>query len=494
MPEKILFIGLDAADKDLLLDWAKVGLLPTFQSLLQKGAFGITKDPPGINGCHWPTFFSGVSPAKHGRYWAQQIQPGSYDIKSFDFQWQPFWNVLTQAGRQVVLIDAPEAPLAEELNGVQIVEKPYSRSFETYPQSLAADIKTQLGENPIGSLRSCGRSLVDIQNFRQNLLNSIEKRTETIAHFLNQGEWDLFLTAFRESHWVGHQCWHLHDPNHPEHDPEIVSSLGNPLKDIYIAIDAALGKILQQVGPDTTVLIFASTGIGPNYTGVHILDQILLRLENPGKAMPETVNQKLNFLKQFKFLRELKKQILKPLGSAESKRKKAASSMANRKCFQVPSSEGFGGIRVNLVGREPEGKIQPGQEYKSFCEALSKDLKELVNLDTGEPLIKNIFQSTEVYHGENPMGVPDILVEWNRNAPISSVHSPKIGKLDKVYWDSRTGDHKPGGLFLVLGPQVKPMQLEQVASIIDLAPTIASLLEVSLPQSDGQEMAIPIAV
>ncbi|EDX71955.1 hypothetical protein MC7420_5099 [Coleofasciculus chthonoplastes PCC 7420] len=87
------------------------------------------------------------------------------------------------------------------------------------------------------------------------------------------------------------------------------------------------------------------------------------------------------------------------------------------------------------------------------------------------------------------MGHPDILVEWNRNAPIASVSSAKIGKIDKVYWDSRTGDHKPGGLFCVLGSCIEPKRLKQPISLIDLAPTIASLLDVQLPKSDGQPIS-----
>ena len=494
-PAKILFIGLDGADRDLILQWVDEGLLPTFQSLLQKGAWGITQDPPGINGCHWPTFLSGVSPAQHGRYWAQQIQPGTYEIRSFNFQEEPFWNVLSRAGCKLALIDAPEAPLAEELNGIQIVEQPSYKqgtsSFQTYPLSLAAELEIQFGKNPIGSLWTVGRGVTELQDFRQNLLTSIEKKTELSSHFLKQDEWDLCLTSFREAHWVGHQCWHLYDSNHPEYDQKIVDAIGNPMKDIYIAIDAAIGNLLQQVSPETVVIIFASTGMGPNYTGAHLLDEILLRLEKPQTAtMRQGVGSTLNSLKRYRFLRQLKKRLWKPIQKLRGTGtgKQPISALSNRKCFQVPSSEAFGGIRINLVGREPQGKIQPGQEYEEFCEALCQDLSELVNHHTGEPLIRNIFRSAEIYQGERPMGHPDILVEWNRNAPIASVYSPKVGKIDKVYWDSRTGDHKPGGVFFVLGSSIEPKPFDQPTSIIDFAPTIASLLEVPLPQSDGQSI------
>ena len=43
-------------------------------------------------------------------------------------------------------------------------------------------------------------------------------------------------------------------------------------------------------------------------------------------------------------------------------------------CFDIPNGEVYGGIRVNLVGREPQGKIKPGVEYDAFCDALTRDL------------------------------------------------------------------------------------------------------------------------
>jgi predicted AlkP superfamily phosphohydrolase/phosphomutase len=230
--------------------------------------------------------------------------------------------------------------------------------------------------------------------------------------------------------------------------------------------------------------------MGPNYSGVHLLDEILRRLENPQRAIqPQEVNKTLNFLKQFKWLRQIKKSLLKSTPNPQGKSKQA-SDKSHRQCFQVPSSEAYGGIRLNLIGREPQGRIQPGQEYEAFCQGMIQDLSDIVNANTGEPVIRQIFRSKDLYQGEQPNGHPDLLVEWNRNAPITAVYSPKIGKVEKVYWDSRTGDHKAGGLFIALGESIKPMQVEQPTSILDFAPTLASLLQVELPNADGKAIAL----
>ena len=46
-------------------------------------------------------------------------------------------------------------------------------------------------------------------------------------------------------HSVGHQCWHLHDPAHLLHDRQLVAELGDPIKDVYVEFDRALGRILK---------------------------------------------------------------------------------------------------------------------------------------------------------------------------------------------------------------------------------------------------------
>jgi hypothetical protein len=42
------------------------------------------------------------------------------------------------------------------------------------------------------------------------------------------------------------------------------------------------------------------------------------------------------------------------------------------KCFIINNNSRHGGIRVNLAGREPEGKVQPGAEYEALLERLAR--------------------------------------------------------------------------------------------------------------------------
>ncbi len=56
-----------------------------------------------------------------------------------------------------------------------------------------------------------------------------------------------------------------------------------------------------------------------------------------------------------------------------------------------PNNELFGAVRINLVGREPRGRVARGQEYDELLGWLSERLLELEDADTGRPLVRRLL-------------------------------------------------------------------------------------------------------
>jgi predicted AlkP superfamily phosphohydrolase/phosphomutase len=78
---RVIVIGLDAADPDLVENWSKEGYLPTMTALMTQGSWGRLASPAGIStGPVWPTFFASISPAEHGRFFYRQLKSGTYRI------------------------------------------------------------------------------------------------------------------------------------------------------------------------------------------------------------------------------------------------------------------------------------------------------------------------------------------------------------------------------------------------------------------------------
>ena len=119
------------------------------------------------------------------------------------------------------------------------------------------------------------------------------------------------------------------------------------------------------------------------------------------------------------------------------------------------------------------------------------DLGEEENAETGEPLAKDILITHKQYAGENLDCLPDILVTWNRSAPINAARSPKIGTVDTtgLITDIRSGDHRPVGRFFALAADWPHHRLNENVKVEDFATTIAQLLSVENPDTDGRPIS-----
>ena len=228
------------------------------------------------SGAVWPSFSTGVSPAKHGRYFYRQVGPESYEAQHFDAERLPredrSGRQMSDAGRRVAVFDVPKMGLSGHLNGIEVVDwlvhGPVYKELRTHPTSFAADLAARFGTDP---LPQCdlpgGRDARQHAELLDVLRRKIAMKGAATRHYLAQEAWDLFVTVFAEPHCVGHQCWHVRDPAHPQHDARAQQALGDPLLEVYRSIDREIGETLKQIDEDTLVIVLSCTGMGPNYSG-----------------------------------------------------------------------------------------------------------------------------------------------------------------------------------------------------------------------------------
>jgi predicted AlkP superfamily phosphohydrolase/phosphomutase len=489
---KVLVIGLDGAEKDLILSWAESGRLPTFRRLVEAGAWGPMRGPLGMHAASaWHSLFTAVSPARNGRHADRQIRSGTYEMYRFaptDVKREAFWNVLSRAQRRVAVVDVPYVALSKNFDGIHVVDwttHAADTGFVTWPPHLARQLREQFGMDPVGLCdHKQMRTADDFAAFRDALAARVQMKVAASRHLLRHHPWDLFMTVFGESHCIGHRCWHLHDASHPRYDAAIAGAIGDPLLAVYRALDDAIGQLLDAVGSSTTVLVVCSHGMGPNYTGAHLLGEILARL---GHRPPPSQTGAIWRVMQWSW-----RQLPLPLRRRLIPLQQAAVDVVwpalegGCDCYDVPNGEVYGAIRINLAGREPQGKVQPGKEYEDFCETLARDLCAVVNADTGQPAVRRVLRTSEIYTGPYLDHLPDLLVEWSGDALLSVVHSPKTGTIRIVLPGERTGHHRPQGFFVAVGPGIQPQRVGESVSVMDVGPTIAALLGVELPDVDGR--------
>ena len=498
----MLILGIDAADRHLVRGWADDGSLPNFARLFATSAHGDSRNATGmVAGTVWPTFYTGVLPGRTGRFrGTTQFVTGTYEHADIDFDrhgFPAFWTRLSEAGLSSTVVDAPYAFLSDAPGVTQIVDWCSHSAWKdgvtsSTPPALAADTRHRYGRDPVGKCDFARVDTIDdLRRFRDGLIERVGMRVAQTRDLLAEQPGDVFLQVFSECHCAGHQLWHLHDPDHPLHDPALVAALGgDPLKAVYQAVDSAVGELLDAIPADGSALVFCSHGIGPAYSGTHLLDEILLQLE--GRNSPrkrQGVAQAM--VATWTRLPQAVRTALTPLQKALWPKLKAnlvQPGKSGRKYFEIIVNDASAGVRINLKGREPRGVVEPGAEYDAICAMLSRELLEIANPDTGRPLISRVLKASDVYRGDRVAQLPDLLVLWDRSGPIHRASGASIGEISSkfVFANHRTGDHtEDDGLFFFVGPGFPARELEQV-SVADLAPTIAALQGVTMPETDGE--------
>jgi hypothetical protein len=252
--------------------------------------------------------------------------------------------------------------------------------------------------------------------------------------------------------------------------------------------------------------------MGPKYQAQFLLDEILLRLgvAAPAASAAEPAPRPVRWRdrvddalgRAWRLLPEPVREGLRPVHGGlrrwidgPSLSPRSPIDPAASQCFRVSNNFAHGGIRINLAGREPQGRVQRGAECDALCEQVRDDLMQIVNLDNGKPIVDRVLRIADIYKGPYVDDLPDLVVEWSNYAPVYRIGSPKIGEVRGEYRYCRTGEHHPGGIFIGAGGAIPHGRLDREVSILVFAPTLSALLGVDLPDVDGQvigELAIPI--
>lgn len=470
-----MLIGLDAVDPTLARQLAAQGEMPNTAALMAgAGAQRVVNPDAVFVSAVWPTLFTGTNPGVHGRTWPGSLRPKSYEIRPFEWSSlgaDPLWISLARNGQRVAVIDAPHAAAADLPGLVQLADwgghEP-SHGFHASTSAVEDDVRARFGVHPIDDCdlyAKAGR----IDKLAADMRAGVERKTALSVDFADRADWDLFFTVFTEGHCAGHQCWHVHDREHPSHDPVQREALGDPLVDVYRRLDGALGEMLACADDDTEVFALFSHGMAAHHDGSFLVNEILHRLEVLWHREPSrwstgrnTAAHAWNRMSRRAGLRPAKTWMLD----------------GSRPFIRSPNASLCAAIRLNVSGREPAGTIAPGAEYDEVCAALTAEFLALENVETGHKAVTRVLRSAELFEGPAVAQMPDLLVEWRQDEPIRSLASPTIGRLDGQYGGHRTGDHRRDGMLLRRGPSSprEPLAEGAVIDAREVAPAIEALL------------------
>jgi predicted AlkP superfamily phosphohydrolase/phosphomutase len=518
--QKVVLLGFDACDIDIVRALTREGKLPTFRRLLQDWASAKVKNPYGFFvGSTWTSFFTACTAATLG-YHSWDTITLNYERRltcPSEIRGRRFWDVLGDAGRKVAVLDVPHSRAAAEQSVLEITEYGcHDRHFglRSSRQWVSDEIVNRFGFHPVLTVdpfaerhfaaddyvhrAGAFRTAEEEGAFQRDLLAGLQRKRDLSSWIYKQNEWDLFISVFGESHAVGHQAWYLHDPKHPKHNAVLAKQLGDSLEKVYAELDRALAEHLALIGEDVNALVLLSHGMQAHYDGTCMLEPALTRLDRfyrsglRGNALGKLVKCGWQHLGA-----RGRKLLAKPLSGSLRQVHRIApapvyvemdigpSGRAPQRFFMSPNNSVYGGVRVNLRGREAAGLVAPGHGFDAVCEQVAADLLELINIDDGCPVIRAVERTDAHYKRAATDELPDLLIDWNHDAPVETVWSPKTGMIHAPYTHWRTGDHRPGGFLLARGPKIPSGADLGAIDNRNLGPTIAAMLGIELPDVDG---------
>lgn len=503
---RVMMIGLDAAEARLIERWTDDGTLPNLARLRARGAYGrLSSSARWLVGSPWPTFYTGTGPETHGLYhylmWdpdrMEAVRPGRED-----FPEAPFWRRLGPRDRRVVAVDVPFVFPPDPFDGVELGGwATHDRLGPpcAHPPELLAEIERTFGPAPLQEEVHRPMSPERLLAVRDELVRMTDAVTGVAESLARRESWDLFLAAYSATHRGGHKLWI--DPAMSVPDDETGRAMRSALRDVYVAIDRGIGRLVHSAGEDTTILAFALHGMGPNTCHTAILDEMVRRIlsgprEEAGAGRKMAVLKALRRAVPLSIRNEVKRRL--PLGLQDrltSFWRTGGLDWSTTRAF-CPVADLQGYVRVNLRGREREGIVAPGAEYDALCREIAEGLRTFVDADTGQPLVRSVERIDSIFpDGPRRDGLPDLLVDWTRTSVLTrrEIHSPRFGTIP---WpdpgrppDGRTGNHRTEGFLLAAGQGFDTGGALEGA-ILDLAPTALELLDLPpFPEMRGRSLA-----
>jgi predicted AlkP superfamily phosphohydrolase/phosphomutase len=505
--DRVLVIGLDMGDLALIEKWSVDGFLPTFRSLMAAGVWGKLKTTAeALHTSSWPTIFTGTLPGKHGVYYPYQPRPGQQQAQHIgpdQYGAPPLWQILDRAGKRCIVLDAPETFPATGFTGVQIFEWgtwAWYWKRMTIPVEIESELTGKFGPYPLKlEAKRLGLAMPKVGNLHRQLIAGAAQKANITKWLMHSRSWDLLLVAFAELHPAGHYLWPENAPVFPSNGSASADSSAHKLRDIYVAVDAAIGEIIKDCGDDVTVFVISGDGVGPNYCAWHLLPQLLSRAgfsREPSSADTVSGHSKRPLLRRLRDAvpPRLRLEIASRLpwqlrNRLEFQLAAANTDWSRTRAFTLPADR-EGCIRINLRGREPQGIVEPGSQYEDVCSELTEVLEKLINPATGSAAVRNVCRIDRFFPGERRDHLPDLTVIWNDEDQIREVYSERLGLVSETPVDPRTGTHSPLGFMIARGPRCKPGTI-QAGHIADLAPTLLTHFGINPPsEMDGRSLEI----
>jgi predicted AlkP superfamily phosphohydrolase/phosphomutase len=268
---------------------------------------------------------------------------------------------------------------------------------------------------------------------------------------------------------VQHMMWRLIDPAHPMYDARLAAKFGGSIASIYRRADQFVGELLEHVEPGTPVLIVSDHGFHSFRQAVNLNTWLVergfmtLRGEQPGEKTLDDL-----FMGRGQFWENV--------------------DWSKTRAYAM----GLGQIYLNVRGREGQGIVSPGEDYRRLAQDLTAQLLALRDPKSGVPMVSAVYKRDEVYTGPYLDNASDLQVGFAEGYRVSWQTAlggtpPGIVYPNMKKW---SGDHGSYDYKATAGVLISNVKVtSDVVRIVDIAPTVLKYFNVRIPgDMDGKPL------
>ena len=502
----LAILQFDAASVEVLRRLLAESRLPTMRRLRDRGVWHDLEAPATqfAAGAQY-TLYSGVEVADHGLFYPFQWSPGEQRVRYMDaFEAPtPVWERLGRHGTRTLAIDPYESRAPKEpppgtlVCGWQLHDRVVLQQWASPPQTHSRLERLFGRPEPVDEV--FGRHHVDeMLGLRRRLLAAPARVAAATRTLLRGESFDLAWLTFCAAHVAGHQFWDLSQLDPAELDDDTASILGRTLEDVYVEIDAAIGRILDVLPDDADLMVISPVGMDANTSRADLLPEMLRAILDPRPDRPARPAASSIWRLRAAIPVDLRARIARTLPEKlaldlTSRLELRGIDWSTTRAFAHPA-ENQGYVRLNVRGRERDGIVAP-EEADGLMDEIAAGLLTFEDLD-GQAAVASVRKvATDFGSGTRADLLPDLIVRWTdrRATGFTGVRSESYGTvLRHGVGSGRSGNHTEGDAWALVVPGAsRPATLSRPARLEDIAATAIALAGVEAPELVGEPLLQP---
>jgi hypothetical protein len=482
----LAILQFDAASARLLDRLLGEGRLPVLADLRERGTW-LDLDAPATQFAAGAqhTLYSGVPLADHGLFypfqWSADEQRVHY-MGAFPAP-PPVWEQLAPTGARTLAIDPYEsrpptvAPPGTLLCGWQLHDRVVLRRWES-PDGLHASLSRAFGPpEPVDEVFGT-HAVSEMLGLRRRLLAAPGRVADAARVLLRQAPHDLAWLTFCAAHVAGHQFWDLSQLDPSELDGTTEPLLASALEDVYVAVDTALGRVVEALPADVDLMVISPVGMDVNTSRADLLpDMLKAILDGPAAASAESASSSSIWRLRAALPSNLRARVAGALPERlaldlTARLEGRGLDWSRTRAFAHPA-ENQGYIRLNLRGRERDGIVDP-LDAPALMDEIAEGVRSFTELD-GRPAVGAVERVADRFGtGDRAHQLPDLIVHWVAEpaTELVGLRSERYGTVRRHGVGSgRSGNHTEGDAWALVVPGAarltrlgRPPRLEDVAA------------------------------